>query len=150
MATSGSPISLREVTRESVRAICDLKVAPQQQGFVAPNAVSIAEAHFDHRAWFRAIYADETPVGFVMISIDSEQQEYYLWRFMIDQRYQGLGFGKQALELVMAQVRTLPGARAFYTSVVPGEGTPGPFYQSLGFSYTGQEVDGELVMKRLL
>ena len=52
-------ISLREVTEKTVRAICNLKVLPDQDRFVAPNAVSIAEAYFARdRAWFRAVYAD--------------------------------------------------------------------------------------------
>jgi hypothetical protein len=37
-------VELREITFETVRAICRLGVAPSQADFVAPNAVSIAEA----------------------------------------------------------------------------------------------------------
>lgn len=50
-------VSLHEITADTVRAVCALEVSPEQRGFVAPNAVSIAEAHFEPRAWFRAIYA---------------------------------------------------------------------------------------------
>jgi diamine N-acetyltransferase len=150
MITQNATISLREVTAETVRAICNLKVAAQQEGFVAPNAVSIAQAHFAPQAWFRAIYADETPVGFVMLHDDSHKQEYYLWRFMVAAPYQQLGFGRRALELLFAHVRTRPGARELYTSVVPGEGSPGPFYEKLGFAYTGEVDEDELVMKRPL
>ncbi|KAA3663772.1 MAG: GNAT family N-acetyltransferase [Chloroflexi bacterium] len=82
-------VTLREITKETVRSIIDLKVAPAQDNFVAPNAVSIAQAHFDDKAWFRAIYADETPVGFVMLFDDAEKPFYYLWRYMIDAKYQG-------------------------------------------------------------
>ena len=48
-------VELREVTAETVRAICRLTVAAGQDQFVAPNAVSIAEAYFHPTAWFRAI-----------------------------------------------------------------------------------------------
>lgn len=141
-------VSLREVTRETVRAVCNLKVRPDQQGFVAPNAISISQAYFDReRAWFRAVYADETPVGFVMLSDDPAKPEYYLWRFMIDARFQRFGYGRRAIEQLVAHVRTRPSAKALFTSVVPGDGTPGPFYQKIGFVYTGQEDDGELVMR---
>jgi hypothetical protein len=51
-----STVSLRAVTAETIRAIYSLKVAPDQEQFVAPNAVSIAEAYFVPYAWFRAIY----------------------------------------------------------------------------------------------
>lgn len=47
-------------------------------------------------------------------------------------------------------VRQRPGAREFFTSVVPGEGTPGPFYEKLGFAYTGELDEGERVMRKLL
>ena len=54
-------VELREITSESVRAICELDVAADQRSFVAPNAVSIAEAHFTPGHWMRAIYADGSP-----------------------------------------------------------------------------------------
>jgi diamine N-acetyltransferase len=143
-----SEVSLREVTKETVRQIVNLRVAPSQEGFVASNGMSISEAHFegDH-AWFRAVYADEVPIGFTMLALDPEKAEYHLWRFMMDQRYQGFGFGKRALELVIDYVRTLPNAKQLLLSYVPGEGCPRPFYEKLGFIDTGVVEDGEIVMR---
>lgn len=143
-----SNVSLREVTRETVRQIVNLRVAPSQEEFVASNGMSISEAYFegDH-AWFRAVYADEVPVGFAMLALDPAKAEYHLWRFMIDQRYQGFGFGKKALELVIQHVRTLPNAKQLFLSYVPGEGCPRPFYEKLGFVDTGVVEDGEIVMR---
>jgi len=151
MKSDGAIVTLREISAETVRAICDLKVAPHQQHFVAPNAISIAQAYFERdNAWFRAVYADETPVGFLMLEDDPANVEYGLWRFMIDERYQGMGYGQAALELLIAHVRTRPGATELLTSCVPGEGSPCPFYQRMGFVYTGEEDDGELVMRLAL
>jgi diamine N-acetyltransferase len=83
-----------------------------------------------------------------MLSDKPEQAEYVLWRFMIDTRYQGRGHGRAALELVIAHVKSRPSATALYTSHVPGKGCPGPFYESMGFCYTGEgDEDGELIMK---
>jgi diamine N-acetyltransferase len=76
-------VSLREITKETVGSILALQVAPEQQHFVASNAVSIAQAHFSPEAWFRAIYADETPVGFIMLSDRPDTSEYFLWRLMV-------------------------------------------------------------------
>ena len=148
--TRDSVISLREVTADTVRAVCGLKVRPDQERFVATNAVSIAQAHFNQNAWFRAIYADETPVGFVMVEVDSEKQEYFLWRYMIDGRYQRMGFGRRALLEVIQYIRTRPGATEFFTSYVPGEGSPREFYAGVGFEETGEVDDGENVMRLLL
>ena len=61
-------VTLREITSETVRAVTKLAVRPDQQGFVAPNAVSLSEALFSDEAWYRAIYADEDLVGFVMLA----------------------------------------------------------------------------------
>jgi diamine N-acetyltransferase len=148
--TRESVISLREVTADTVRAIIRLKVKPEQEQFVANNATSIAQAYFEPKAWFRAIYADETPVGFVMLYDDPEKPEYFLWRYMLDSRYQRMGFGRQALLLFIDHVRSRPNATELLTSYVPGEGSPRPFYLGLGFVETGEVEDGENVVKLVL
>lgn len=140
-------VTLREITAETLRSILELKVGPDQDGLVAPNAVSIAQAHFSDHAWFRAIYADETPVGFVMLDDQPEKSEYYLWRYMIDARYQKLGFGRQALQLLIEHVKTRPNATELFLSYVPKETGPKQFYEKLGFVPTGNVHDGEVEMK---
>jgi diamine N-acetyltransferase len=145
-----STVSLREITKSTVRTICRLRVGTEQEGYVANNAVSIAEAHFEPRAWFRGIYADDTPIGFVMLLDDPYAPLYYLWRFMVDARYQGLGFGHAAMEQVIEYVRTRPGAEEFTLSYVPGEHEPRNFYARLGFVETGREEHGEREMRLVL
>jgi diamine N-acetyltransferase len=151
LPASTAVVTLRELTKETLHGILRLNVSEQQKHFVASNAVSIAQAYFEHeKAWFRGIYAGETPVGFLMLYDDPVASEYFLWRFMIDARYQGCGFGKRALELLIDHVRSRPGARELGVSCVPGDGSPCPFYEAMGFQYTGSEDDGELVMKLML
>lgn len=148
MPEHNATVTLREITQETLSDILTLKVADHQEQFVASNAVSIAEAHFaPDVAWFRAIYADEVPVGFLMLEDDPSNTSYYLWRFMIDERFQKCGFGQRALKLLIEHVKTRPGATALLTSCVPGEGSPGKFYEKVGFSYTGDMEDDELVMR---
>jgi len=144
----GASVTLREVTKETVRDICRLALGPGQDQFVASNAVSIAEAYFEPKAWFRAIYADDAPVGFVMLFDHPDAPEYYLWRFMVAGEHQGKGFGRQAMGLLIEHVRGRPGAKELLLSYVPGEGSPEPFYRSLGFEPTG-EMDGDEVVMRL-
>ncbi len=146
----GAVVELREVTGETVRAICRLEVAPEQTAFVAPNAVSFAEAYFEPKAWFRAIYADDEPVGFAMLSIDPEKPEYYLWRLMIAADRQRRGYGRAALELIVQHVRTLPRATELLVSWVPADGGPEPFYRGLGFVPTGEIHEGEVVARLAL
>ncbi|MEN8239552.1 MAG: GNAT family N-acetyltransferase, partial [Actinomycetota bacterium] len=91
---------------DNVQSIIDLSVTDAQQDFVAPNVKSLAQAFATTNVWVRAVYADETPVGFAMLSDDEDKQRYYLWRFMIDERYQNMGFGGEAMRLIHEYVRT--------------------------------------------
>jgi diamine N-acetyltransferase len=145
--TKSSAITLKEITSETVRVICDLSVRDDQIKFVAPNAVSIAQAYFSRHAWFRAIYADDTPVGFLMLEDQPEKPEYYLWRFMIDHRYQGLGFGSRAMGLLIEYVKSRPNATELITSVLQEEGGPQGFYEKLGFELTGEYEEGEAILQ---
>ncbi len=142
-------VSLREITAETVVQICKLSntLAPAHRRMVAPNGQSIAQAHFEPKAWFRAIYADETPVGFLMLYDDPDEPEYFLWRFMLAAPYQGLGFGRQAITLLLDYVRTRPGACELLTSCGEGEGSPEGFYTCLGFERTGEVEDDEVVLR---
>jgi len=149
--SSGSKVALREINKENLWDIFKLEVAPEQRKYVASNSVSIAQAYFDREtAWFRAIYADETPVGFLMLADDSEAQEYFIWRLMIDARYQKFGFAKRALEQLFEYVRTRPGAEEVKVSYVPGDGGPQGFYEKMGFRPTGEIIGTEVVMRREL
>jgi diamine N-acetyltransferase len=147
MNKNSQKITFREITRETLKEILELKVTEYQNRFVASNAVSIAQAHFTNEAWFRGIYADDTPVGFIMMYINPGKSVYYLWRFMLDHRFQRMGYGRQAIQLMIEHVRTFPGANAITLSYAPGDGNPGPFYRSFGFVETGEIDDGEYVMK---
>ena len=141
-------VSLREITKESLRPFLKMKVAEAQEKMVANNAVSIAQAHFEPKAWFRGIYADETPVGFIMLYDDPEEPVYFLWRLMVADEFQGMGYGRKAIAQLVEYVKTRPNATELKVSHVPElPGNPGPFYQKLGFEYTGEEDDGELVMR---
>jgi diamine N-acetyltransferase len=156
--TRDSTVTLREVTKENLLVVALLDVGPGQDNLVAPNGFSIAQASFNANAWFRAVYADEQPVGFAMLddwSLAPDQkpelfeEAYYvgLWRFMIDHRFQKFGFGAQAMRLLIAHARTRPGVKNMLLSFVPKENNPEPFYARFGFTRTGEVDDGEVVMR---
>ena len=146
-------VSLREVTGKTVIAITRLAVDKSQDGFVAPNAISFAQALFAPEAWYRAIYLDDTPVGFVMLADDSqrlpppEHPEIGVWRFMIDARHQGQGIGAAALSQVIEQVRSRGCFAKLELSYVPGPGCPEPFYLGVGFRHTGRVDGSEVVLE---
>ena len=152
MLSTQNQVSLREITAETVRAVMQLAVADDQNRFVAPNAWSLGQALFSPEAWYRAIYCEEEPVGFVMLSDQSrvvpivENPKVEVWRFMVDARHQHKGIGRAAMRLIIEHVRRRGLFRALGISCVPGEGSPEQFYRSLGFRPTGEVDDGEIVM----
>ncbi|HEX5504418.1 MAG TPA: GNAT family N-acetyltransferase [Thermomicrobiales bacterium] len=144
---SEAAVSLREITAETVYAVCMLQLAPGQEEFVASNALSIAQAHFSDKLWFRAVYAGDTPVGFVMLHDDPARAQYFIWRLMIAAEHQGKGFGRRAVALLLDYVRARPGATELLVSYIPGEGGPAGFYRKLGFVDTGRTIGDEVVLR---
>ena len=145
-------VSLKEVTRETLRAVCKLD-AGDGATQVALNAVSIAEASFYDEAWFRAIYDDDALVGFVMLydptlAQNPDEPDFFLWRLMVDKAHQRKGLGHAAVNLLIDHVRTRPGANKLLVSHMSQADALGRFYGSLGFVYTGAEEGGEKVMAR--
>ena len=91
-------VSLRPISESNREAIEALRVSPSQEQFVSSVADSLREAaeHPDARALCWAVYAEDTPVGFVMIADEVRSPPYipqYLWKLLIDERYQRQGFG---------------------------------------------------------
>lgn len=154
MTADADRVSLREITSETVTAVIRLSVAESQKGFVATNAVSLAQALFAPEAWYRAIYCADEPVGFVMLEDESlrspppPEPQVGVWRFMVDERYQGRGIGRAALVQVIEHVRRKGLFKSLQLSYVPGPGCPEPFYLGLGFRHTGK-VDGKEVVLEL-
>jgi diamine N-acetyltransferase len=148
MTESADALSLREITKETFRSILDLKVAEGQEDLVGNNGNSLALALFDKKAWYRGIYAGDDPVGFLMLSIDREKPEFYLWRFMIDAAHQKKGYGKRSMELLIEEVGSQPEAKELTLHVMDLPHSAVSFYEALGFQLTGEKDDDELVMSR--
>jgi diamine N-acetyltransferase len=153
-STTMQPVTLREITDENRDAVSALRVAPDQERFVAGVVTSLADAAATPEAkpWYRAIYAGDEPVGFVMLSWEVAPSPgilgpWFLWRLLIDSRQQRRGFGGAALKQVIDIVRA-DGATDLLTSYNPGDGSPLPFYERFGFVPTG-ELDGTEVVLRL-
>jgi diamine N-acetyltransferase len=147
-------ISLQPITDSNREAVEALRVSPVQDRFVSGVADSLREAaeEPDGRALPWAIYAGPTPVGFVMISDEVGSPAYiphYLWKLLIDERYQRRGFGTATLDLIVAYFRGRPGVKTVSTSAGQGDGSPIGFYERYGFRRTGDIVFDDEVLLRL-
>ena len=150
-------ITLRPIDDTNREAVIALSVR-EDQPFVAPNDVSLrqfSETEEEAPGVARpfAIYADETLVGFCMVIFDpddeDEEDRYFIWRFMIDQRYQGKGYGQAALDAIIRYFRD-NGADRLYLSTEPENELGLHVYHKAGFRETGVISDDEAVLMRML
>lgn len=150
-------ITVAEVTRANWRATLALDVAPEQRRFIAVyapiSALGLAKAYIRPRGLVWTPYAfsahdgtaEGTLVGFVMLAYTPESAEdYWLFHFFIDQRFQGRGYGAAALQQVIALVRGAhPRSRALQLTVHPENTRAQRLYARAGFCPTGDMLDGE-------
>jgi diamine N-acetyltransferase len=146
-------VTLRAVDDGNRAELEALSVTPQQEAFVASVSESLRDAveEPDGRAKYWGVYEAATPVGFVMISDDVGGPGYipqYLWRLLIDRRFQRRGYGTATLDLITAYFRGRPGVTEMWTSAGRGPGSPLTFYERYGFEQTGEVVfDDELLLR---
>jgi len=126
-------VCLKDITKENLESIIDLDVSECQREQVAPNSVSIAQGHYSKSAWFRGIFNNDVAIGFVMLDLFTEENKCFLWRFMIDKKYQGKGYGKIALTQVIDYVKSFKIFDEIKTSYVPAENSAEGFYKNFGF-----------------
>ena len=150
--TANARVSLREITVDTVNQVIQLSdtLTEGQQKLLASNAVSIAQAHFLPKAWPRAIFANETLVGFLMLHDNSDSGDYFLWRLMIARSHQRKGFGRRAIELLVDYIKTRPNAVYLCASYVPLDKGLDVFYEKLGFASTGDAGHGERAIRLAL
>ena len=148
-------VTLREITDDNAEAVLALRVAPEQERFVGSVRDALADAaEYPHAMpWYRAVYADDEPVGFVMLSWNVPPRPpeiigpWFLWKLITDRRHQGRGYGAATVRLVAELVRA-EGATELLTSYVAEDGGPAGFYARLGFVPTGDlDVNGEVIVR---
>ncbi|WP_042472525.1 GNAT family N-acetyltransferase [Bacillus ndiopicus] len=150
-------ITLRKITLDNRRAIFNLEVSEEQRRFVASNLSSVASSYVlatngGHPFPF-AIYADEQPVGFVMLTYGITGYElpsiaddsYCILRLMIDKQYQGHGYGRQAMVKILEFIRTFPAGPARYCWIPYSTDNVAAkkLYESFGFRDNGEFCDNE-------
>lgn len=138
-------IRFRPVTRENWSAVGKLHVRPDQEGYVAPNFLSLAEAHYYPDLVPQAIYDSNQLVGFLLYGYDDEEDSYWVVRLMIDHAFQSRGYGRAAMLHLLAMLRAIPGCRRIRISYEPHNQPARDLYLSLGFVETGEVISGETV-----
>ena len=146
-------LHLEKITWDNFEAVLNLHVKKEQRDFVASNKNSLVHACVaitseGKQVFPFGVYLGKKPVGFVMIGYDIGEDDgeepsaewfmrnsYFIWRFMIDKRHQGKGYGREALRLALEFIRTFPAGKAEYCwlSYEPDNEVAKNLYLSFGF-----------------
>lgn len=142
------PVTFREITKDNLREAAHLKVAPGQEGFVASNEYSVAQSKF-YPTWTPlGIYDGDVMVGFLMYGKDEDGDgAYWIIRLMVDERYQGRGFGRAAMKALLRLLREKPDCGDIFLGYEPENTQAVALYRSLGFLETGRVEGGEIVVR---
>ncbi|MBS4174422.1 GNAT family N-acetyltransferase [Bacillus sp. FJAT-49736] len=136
-------LHLETITKDNWRKAISLRVREDQLNFVASNAVSLAQLNFLENFHAKGIYLGEEMIGFALYGIDEDDHEYWIYRMMIDQKHQGKGYGKEAIQLVIDDIRKMKEERhqTITLSYEPSNEHAKRVYEKVGF----QEIEGLII-----
>ncbi|MBH0322872.1 MULTISPECIES: GNAT family N-acetyltransferase [Bacillus cereus group] len=142
-------IHLKSINKSNWEEAIRLSVKAEQRTFIASNLYSIAEVQFLDNFYAKGIYVGNKMIGFTMFGIDPDDNNYWIYRLMIDEKFQGKGIGKQAIYLVIEEVRqnnntNIPLIMIGYH---PENLTAKLVYKKAGFIETGLSSWGEQLAK---
>jgi diamine N-acetyltransferase len=152
-------LSLQEVTRENWRDTLDLTVFPEQQRFIADYvpiaAIALAKAYIrpGGLVWVPyAFYANGEMVGFTELAYEpGSLDNYWVFHFFIDHRFQRQGYGKEGLRILLQFIRDHhPQCQTLQLTVHPENDLAQHLYTSAGFRPTGTELSDEPVYRLAL
>lgn len=146
-------INLRIITEENFIDAFNLKLCMNQEKYVSHPVRSLAQAYvYRKQCQPFGIYDDEIMVGYVMVIYDYDIPEYDIWHMMIDERYQGKGYGSEALSKVFDYIKTKPfGSSDKVTLTCNKENVIAMgFYERNGFVATGNKDEDEVELSIML
>lgn len=146
-------ITLKDVNKQNWIDIVRLSSAEDQRNRVfektiASNCLSLAQASIEENWTVKAIYLNDRPIGFTMYGYSDELSGYEICRIMIDYKFQGNGYGKQALLLVIKEMVNQFHCDEIFITFVPENEIAKQLYLSVGFKDTGKvikAVEDELI-----
>ncbi|CDX37495.1 GCN5-related N-acetyltransferase [Mesorhizobium sp. SOD10] len=142
---SDQPVALEPVGKGNRAAVLALELAPEQQGFVASNTDSLAEARRDGEAIPRAVVAAGRVVGFLMYSAPDDDDEAIIYRLMIDRREQGKGLGRAAIAKALEEIARLGHVRRVSICYELENEAARRLYAGFGFVEQEPDEDGEMI-----
>ncbi|WP_406242406.1 GNAT family N-acetyltransferase [Tissierella carlieri] len=142
-------IHLEEVTPDNWRMVNELRVSKDQESFVSPNVRILARAYVyrDEVSEALIICNDDEMVGLLLYR-EWQSNCYILDQFMIDEGFQGMGYARAALELILNRMKEHGKYNRVKLCYCKGNEVAVNLFTSIGFyhTYEEDEDDDEIIM----
>ena len=138
-------IHFRAIDENNFDTVIDM-TPPEGELFVSSNAYSLAQAWLYRNAGdvhAFAVYADDTPVGFMQLDGDDDPRCLILWRIVIAREHRGRGYGTAAVRELIRLARESGRYDSILLGCAPENRDAEYIYRKLGFLPTGVVEDGE-------
>ena len=158
-------IHLEKISWENYYKVLKLRVNKKQENYVAANDTSLIQAFVQSSSgtpvYSFAIMNGKTVVGFMQLMYDNDwtgyeredwlnseeyklyegKPYYYIWRFMVDKKYQQRGYGRESFKQTLDFIKTFPAGKAEYVllSYEPGNVVGKKLSGSFGFEEVFKE-----------
>ncbi len=140
-------VKIVELNAENWYDCCELEISTEQKEYIEPNAISIAQSKFERTLKPFAIYFEEKVVGFLMYNtVQEELDGYWVYRIMVDKKFQGKGIGKAATNMMISEMAKLPNVKKIVVGYHPENLGAHNLYSSLGFIDNGDRFGKEMAV----
>ena len=143
-------LKLRKIDESNFIECFNLSLGEGQDRFVSHPIRSLAQAYvYYNQCTPFGIYSNDTIVGYVMVIYDYDEETYNIWHMMIDEKYQGKGYGSIAIKLCIDYIKSKPfgSSNDVILTCNIDNSIAIHIYERIGFKDTGERDDNELVMK---
>ena len=136
-------IRIKAVDEQNILDVCRLKAKQDEISMVENysfcNALSVAEANYHSEMYPNAIYNNNVLIGFFMYKRTENQADTaVIYRFMVDDRFQGKGLEEKALEYVLRGLK-IQGVKKVIFLITGANENVKQLCLSLGFHFTGKQ-----------
>jgi diamine N-acetyltransferase len=141
-------IRLQDVNDSNWRDCADLQLAEEEKKYISSNVYAIAEWKFETESVFKAIYAGTELVGMLAYYLHDGEHGcfYWLYHLMIQEKYQGNGYGEAAVKLAVNEMHQL-GAIEIRTMYMPGNIRSQNLFKKIGFEEIGILDGGDIFLR---
>ena len=128
-----------------------LRVSKAQEQYVANTTTILARAYAYREQRSRAfvIYDNETPVGMVLYHDEDSLDAYIFSEILIDERFQGKGYGTTATKLVLDRMKEDGRYHKVVLCYIEGNDAAKKLYEGFGFAEIDRDED-EIIMELTL